>query len=85
MIYNGSRHDSTGSHYYVNGVEVPREVYRRCNMIVDNPNPEYWATIRALKVCTNCLCSFDDCGCCHGCGGIDADISREFHGPGVCV
>lgn len=24
--------------------------------------------------CMNCLCPVDDCGCCIGCGQVDADI-----------
>ncbi|QRY51815.1 hypothetical protein [Mycolicibacterium septicum] len=39
-----------------------------------------WYSITAeLDICSNCLCT--DCGCCYGCGGVNADVVRpEEHG-----
>lgn len=34
-------------------------------------NPIWWHLLIESGVCTNCLT--DDCGCCVGCGGINAD------------
>lgn len=35
------------------------------------PTPIWWQLLDESGVCTNCLT--DDCGCCVGCGGINAD------------
>ena len=34
-------------------------------------NPIWWQLAYTSGICSNCLCS--DCGCCVGCGGINAD------------
>lgn len=44
-------------------------------------NPIWDSVIRDFDICTNCWCS--DCGCCIGCGGINADFFGS-HGYG-CV
>lgn len=47
------------------------------------PNPLREATIAALGVCRNCLCT--DCGCCPGCAAVNADVDGTYHGsPGCC-
>lgn len=38
----------------------------------DTSDPILRGLIRDLGVCPNCLCT--DCGCCIGCGQLDADI-----------
>lgn len=43
--------------------------------------PIWESVIRDLDICSNCWCT--DCGCCVGCGGINADI-EGWHGYG-CV
>lgn len=44
-------------------------------------NPIWDSVVRDLDICTNCWCS--DCGCCVGCGQVDADLFGA-HGY-VCV
>lgn len=34
--------------------------------------PIWWALVYTPGMCSNCLCT--DCGCCVGCGQVDADI-----------
>ena len=36
------------------------------------PDPIWWRLAYKSGVCPNCLCT--DCGCCIGCGQVDADI-----------
>lgn len=36
-----------------------------------------------LGLCRNCLCS--DCGCCVGCGGVDADLDPAGSHGYACV
>jgi hypothetical protein len=39
----------------------------------DEPDPPiWWHLIHEPGVCPNCMCT--DCGCCVGCGGINADL-----------
>lgn len=40
-------------------------------------NPIWDSVIRDLSICTNCWCT--DCGCCIGCGDINADCEGD-HG-----
>lgn len=64
----------SGVHFYrwVNGVQIEEtreEFLARCEYY---RNPIWDSVVRDLGVCINCLCS--DCGCCHGCGDINADL-----------
>lgn len=73
--------DGTYAWREVNGVriEIPLATYRR---EVNWPiTPIYDQVLRDLDACLNCRCA--DCGCCVGCGQVDADYFGA-HGY-VCV
>lgn len=36
------------------------------------PEPIWWQLVVESPVCSNCFCT--DCGCCVGCGQVNADV-----------
>ncbi|WNM68377.1 hypothetical protein SEA_TIERRA_88 [Mycobacterium phage Tierra] len=69
------RSDSTGVHYWRRGadgerVEIDAAEWRRLTFWPSTPI--YDQVLADLGVCLNCRCT--DCGCCVGCGGVDADV-----------
>lgn len=71
-----------GPRYWVGDIECDRETWKRNNWWPGNPI--YNALLNELGACSNCGCT--DCGCCLGCGELDADLDPRGHGhgPGGC-
>ncbi len=80
VIKTGSRHDATGSHWWIDGKEVSRNEFRDYMHWL---SPDFiWQELMKTH-CVNCHALYDDCRCCPGCGQIDADVIGT-HGYG-CV
>ncbi|QJD50484.1 hypothetical protein SEA_CHRIS_82 [Mycobacterium phage Chris] len=78
------RSDETGTHYWRRGadgerVEITRAEWLRIAFWPQSPI--FDQVVDDLGACLNCLCT--DCGCCVGCGQVDADLFGA-HGY-VCV
>ncbi|QFG08473.1 hypothetical protein I5H09_gp018 [Mycobacterium phage Yunkel11] len=69
------RSDSTGTRYWRRGadgdaVEITRGEWLRLTWVPGEPI--YNQVLDDLGACRNCGCA--DCGCCVGCGQVDADL-----------
>lgn len=67
-------------HYGPGGIEWTHKQFR--DLCFQFTNPIWDAVVSDLSICINCWCT--DCGCCAGCGGINADLDPNGHGY-VCV
>uniref|UniRef100_A0AAU8GRK9 Uncharacterized protein n=1 Tax=Mycobacterium phage Pharb TaxID=3136626 RepID=A0AAU8GRK9_9VIRU len=62
-------------------VEIPTAEFLR--ELRWHPEPIYDQVLDDLGLCRNCKCA--DCGCCPGCGGVDADLDPPGSHGYVCV
>lgn len=81
-VYKNATHmriDSTGTHYWVKGKPATKKEWERATWWPGNPICDQ--LLEEWGLCRNCYCS--DCGCCVGCGGVNADF-ESGHGY-ACV
>lgn len=70
-------------HYHiVDGERIEWTAKEASDWAFNFTTPIWDSVVRDLDICTNCWCT--DCGCCIGCGEINADIDYRPHGY-ACV
>lgn len=80
-----ARWDADGAHFWKRGpngerIEIGLSEFER--LAWTPPTPIYDQVLDDLGACLNCRCA--DCGCCVGCGQVDADYFGVHGCPG-CV
>ncbi|QNJ58303.1 hypothetical protein SEA_ELLIE_80 [Mycobacterium phage Ellie] len=80
------RSDASGVHFWrveADGERVPITAAEWRRHLDWYASPIFDQVLADLGACLNCRCT--DCGCCVGCGGVDADLDPPGSHGYVCV